>query len=172
MKTASVLVIGAARSGKSRFAQSLAEGCGKQPVLIATAEAYDAEMAMRIEKHKAERGVRWQLVEEPRAVLAAVQRTASSATVSVVDCLTLWLSNLMFAEADLEAAVGELLAAAAVCAAEIVMVTNEVGMGIVPENALARRFRDEAGRLNRRAADQADRVIVMFAGQALTLKGA
>jgi adenosylcobinamide kinase/adenosylcobinamide-phosphate guanylyltransferase len=169
------LIIGGARSGKSAMAVSLAEAearrRGGTPVMIATAEALDAEMAERIARHRAERGPTWRTLEAPLA-LAEALGGLSAEDCAVVDCLTLWLSNLMLAEADLEAAFDGLLAAAAASPAALVMVANEVGLGIVPENALARRFRDEAGRLNRRVADQAERVIVVFAGQALTLKGA
>ena len=167
------LIIGGARSGKSARAQAMAEAearaRGGTPVLIATAEALDAEMAERIARHRAERGPGWRTVEAPRDPAAALHDLRAE-DCAVLDCLTLWLSNLMLAEADLEAAADALLAAAAQTPADVVMVANEVGLGIVPENALARRFRDEAGRLNRRVADQAGRVIVMFAGQALTLK--
>jgi adenosylcobinamide kinase/adenosylcobinamide-phosphate guanylyltransferase len=168
------LIIGGARSGKSAHALALAEAeavrRGGAPVMIATAEALDEEMAERIARHRAERGPAWRTIEAPRD-LAAALAVLGAEDCAVVDCLTLWLSNLMFAEADLAGAAEALLAAAAATPAAVIMVTNEVGMGIVPENALARRFRDEAGRLNRRVADQADRVMVMFAGQALTLKG-
>ena len=167
------LIIGGARSGKSGRAQALAEAeavrRGGDPVMIATAEALDAEMAARIAAHRAERGPAWRTLEAPLAVPEALGQV-SACDCAVVDCLTLWLSNLMFAEADLAAAAGALLGAAAATPADVVMVTNEVGMSLVPENALARRFRDEAGRLNRRLAEAADRVVVMFAGQALTLK--
>ena len=169
------LIIGGARSGKSARAQALAEAAaarrGGRPVMIATAEALDAEMAERIARHRAERGPAWRTIEAPRELCAGLADLGPG-DCAVVDCLTLWLSNLMLAEADVASATDALLAAAARCPAELVMVTNEVGLGIVPDNALARRFRDEAGRLNRRVADQAGRVIVMFAGQALTLKDA
>jgi adenosylcobinamide kinase/adenosylcobinamide-phosphate guanylyltransferase len=168
------LIIGGARSGKSAHALALAEAAaarlGGAPVMIATAEALDDEMAERIARHRAERGPAWRTIEAPRDIAGALAGLAAG-DCAVVDCLTLWLSNLMFAGADIGAATEALLAAAAACPAELVMVTNEVGMGIVPENALARRFRDEGGRLNRKVADQAERVVVMFAGQALTLKG-
>jgi adenosylcobinamide kinase/adenosylcobinamide-phosphate guanylyltransferase len=168
------LIIGGARSGKSALALTLAEAeaerRGGAPVMIATAEALDDEMAERIARHRAERGPAWRTLEAPLAVAEAFAGL-SGQDCALVDCLTLWLSNLMFAEADLDATTETLLAVAAASPAAVVMVANEVGMGIVPENALARRFRDEAGRLNRRVADQADRVVVMFAGQALTLKG-
>jgi adenosylcobinamide kinase/adenosylcobinamide-phosphate guanylyltransferase len=168
------LIIGGARSGKSALALALAEAearaRGGAPVMLATAEALDEEMAERIARHRAERGPAWRTVEAPLD-LAGALADLGARDAAVIDCLTLWLSNLMHAAADLEAAGEALLAAVAACPAALVMVANEVGMGIVPENALARRFRDAAGRLNRRVADEADRVVVVFAGQALTLKG-
>ena len=172
MSLAVTLVLGGARSGKSAYAQAAAEaaaGAGA-PVMIATAEALDADMAARIARHQAERGTGWRTVEAPVELAAAV-RSLGAGEAAAVDCLTLWLSNLMLREIDVETAADALLAALAQTPAQVWVVSNEVGMGIVPENALARRFRDAAGRLNRRVADQADRVIVMFAGQALTLKG-
>ena len=168
------LIIGGARSGKSAHAQSLAEGqaqrAGGAAVMIATAEALDDEMRERIARHRAERGAGWRTVETPLELAEAIARL-DPADCAVVDCLTLWLSNLMFAERDLEAATEALLQAAGRSQSEIILVTNEVGMSIVPENALARRFRDEAGRLNRRVAERADQVTVMFAGIPLVLKG-
>lgn len=168
------LIIGGARSGKSAHAQSLAEAqaqrTGGAAVMIATAEALDDEMAERIARHRAERGAAWRTVETPLELAEAITRL-DPADCAVVDCLTLWLSNLMFAERDLGAATEALLQAAGRAQAEIILVTNEVGMSIVPENALARRFRDEAGRLNRRVAERADQVTVMFAGIPLVLKG-
>jgi adenosylcobinamide kinase/adenosylcobinamide-phosphate guanylyltransferase len=168
------LIIGGARSGKSAQAQALAEAeatrRGGAPVMIATAEALDDEMAERIARHRAERGPAWRTFEAPLDVAAAL-RGLGPQDCAVVDCLTLWLSNLMFAERDLEAETAAMLAAAAAAACEVILVTNEVGMSIVPENALARRFRDEAGRMNRRAAERADEVTVMFAGLPLRLKG-
>lgn len=168
------LVIGGARSGKSAYAQTMAEAeaarRGGRPVMIATAEALDAEMAERIARHRAERGEGWETIECPLDLDLTLTRPGADACV-VIDCLTLWLSNLLHADADMEAAIGRLLAALRESPAELVLVANEVGLGIVPENALARRFRDEAGRLNRRLAEAADRVVVMFAGLPLTLKG-
>lgn len=167
------LIIGGARSGKSAQAQALAEGeaqrRGGAAVMIATAEALDDEMRERIARHRAERGPGWRTLETPLEVAEAISRL-DPADCAVVDCLTLWLSNLMFAERDLEAATEALLQAAGRSQSEIILVTNEVGMSIVPENALARRFRDEAGRLNRRVAERADQVTVMFAGIPLQLK--
>lgn len=169
------LIIGGARSGKSAHAQALAEAAaakrGGRPVMIATAEALDAEMSERIARHRQERGPAWRTLEAPLDVAGALQGVGAE-DCAVVDCLTLWLNNLMFAERDLETETATLLAAAAESACEVILVTNEVGMSIVPENALARRFRDEAGRMNRRAAERADEVVVMFAGLPLKLKGA
>ena len=168
---ARTLVLGGARSGKSRYAEGLVTAGAPPWIYLATAQPHDEEMAARIAEHRARRGAGWTLVEAPLELAAAIAAHGSG-TPLLVDCLTLWLSNLMFAEADLDAATGALISAATASPAAVLMVSNEVGMGIVPENALARRFRDEAGRLNRRVADQAERVIVMFAGQALALKGA
>jgi adenosylcobinamide kinase / adenosylcobinamide-phosphate guanylyltransferase len=169
------LIIGGARSGKSAHAQALAEAeaarRGGAPVMIATAEALDDEMALRIARHREERGPGWRTVEAPLDVVPALQGL-ERADCAVVDCLTLWLSNLMFAGRDLEAETQALLSAAATSAGEVIVVTNEVGMSIVPENPLARRFRDEAGRMNRRVAERADEVLVMFAGLPLRLKPA
>jgi adenosylcobinamide kinase/adenosylcobinamide-phosphate guanylyltransferase len=168
------LIIGGARSGKSAHAQALAEAeaqrRGGAAVMIATAEALDDEMRERIARHRAERGLGWRTLETSLEVAEAISRL-DPADCAVVDCLTLWLSNLMFAERDLEAAAASLLQAAGRSESELILVTNEVGMSIVPENALARRFRDEAGRLNRRVAERADQVTVMFAGIPLVLKG-
>lgn len=168
------LIIGGARSGKSAHAQALAETearlRGGSPVMIATAQALDDEMGERIARHRAERGPAWRTVETPLDPASAIA-ALTPADCAVVDCLTLWLSNLMFVERDIEAATEALLQAATDSRGEIVFVANEVGMSIVPENALARRFRDEAGRLNRRAAERCDQVTVMFAGIPLVLKG-
>jgi adenosylcobinamide kinase/adenosylcobinamide-phosphate guanylyltransferase len=172
---ATTLVLGGARSGKSALAQRVAEAAAaraeRAPMMIATAEALDDDMAARVARHRAERGEAWRTLEEPVGLEAAV-RALAPGDVAVIDCLTLWLSNLMHRELDIEAASQALIAGMAATQAELVLVTNEVGMGIVPENALARRFRDAAGRLNQAVADQADRVVVLFAGQALWLKGA
>ena len=165
------LVLGGARSGKSAYAQAAAEaaaGAGA-PVMIATAEALDADMAARIARHQAERGAGWRTMEAPTELAAAV-RSLRAGEAAAVDCLTLWLSNLMLREIDVETAADALLAALMATPADVWVVSNEVGMGIVPENALARRFRDEAGRLNRRVAAQADRVVMLVAGLPLGLK--
>jgi adenosylcobinamide kinase/adenosylcobinamide-phosphate guanylyltransferase len=165
------LVLGGARSGKSRHAQALAEAGGGELVFIATAKAYDDEMRERIARHRADRDARWQTVEAPVDLVGAIAREGAKGRVLLVDCLTLWLSNLLLAEADLEAA-GEALAAAVGAAeARIILVSNEVGSGIVPNNALARRFRDAAGRLNQRMAGVCEAVDLVVAGIPMRVKG-
>ncbi len=164
-------VLGGARSGKTGVALARAERSGLRPVMVATATADDAEMAARVAAHRAERGPEWGLVEEPLAVAAVLAREARDDRVLVIDCLTLWLSNVMFAERDAEAEIDRLTAAFALAAGPVIAVSNEVGLGIVPENALSRRFRDLQGRLNRRIADVADRVTLVVAGLEMVIKG-
>jgi adenosylcobinamide kinase/adenosylcobinamide-phosphate guanylyltransferase len=161
------LVLGGARAGKSAYALALLGG----GLFVATAEAGDAEMAERIAAHRAERGAGWTTIEEPLDLPAALRRHADDARPILVDCLTLWLSNLMHRERDIGDATAALLAALDERGGETVFVTNEVGLGIVPDNALARRFRDAQGALNRRIAARADRVVFMAAGLPLPLKG-
>jgi adenosylcobinamide kinase / adenosylcobinamide-phosphate guanylyltransferase len=163
------LVLGGARSGKSRYAESLVAALPPPWVYVATAEAGDAEMAERIAAHRARRGKDWQAVEAPQD-LAAVLADAECTTPVLVDCLTLWLSNRMLAGADIEADTAQLEAALDSRRAPAVLVSNEVGLGIVPDNALARRFRDLQGRLNQRMAARADRVVLMVAGLPLVVK--
>lgn len=163
-------VFGGARSGKTGLALARAEGSGLAPVMVATAEAHDAEMAARIAAHRAERGPAWGAIEEPLDLVGVLEREAGGGRVLVVDCLTLWLSNLMFAERDVEAEIEALCGQLARLAGPVILVSNEVGLGIVPENALARRFRDLQGRLNRRVAATATRVTFVAAGLPLVLK--
>ncbi|MFZ0608786.1 MAG: bifunctional adenosylcobinamide kinase/adenosylcobinamide-phosphate guanylyltransferase [Xanthobacteraceae bacterium] len=164
------LVLGGARSGKSRYAESLIAALPPPWTYIATAEAGDTEMAERIAAHRARRGPQWRTVEAPRnlaAPLAARERSPA-----LVDCLTLWLSNLMLANADIEAEAVRLESAFDAAAAPLVLVANEVGSGIVPETPLGRRFRDWQGMLNQRIAARADRVVLVVAGLPLVLKKA
>ena len=163
------LVLGGARSGKSRYAESLIAALPPPWTYLATAEAGDTEMAARIATHRARRGPQWQTIEAPRDLAAALK---SRQTMPVlVDCLTLWLSNLMLADADIDAEISRLEAALADTGAPVVLVANEVGSGIVPDNPLGRRFRDLQGVLNQRMAARADRVVLVVAGLPLAIKG-
>ncbi len=169
------LVLGGARSGKSTYAEKLATGTlfggtPKPALYIATAEAGDVEMATRILAHRARRGANWTTIETPLALDEAVLANAVAGRPILVDCLTLWLSNLMHAERDLDEAADELVRALEGLAAPVVFVSNEVGLGIVPETSLGRAFRDAQGRLNMRMAERADRVILLTAGLPLVLK--
>jgi adenosylcobinamide kinase / adenosylcobinamide-phosphate guanylyltransferase len=164
------LVLGGARSGKSRYAEGLITALPPPWTYIATAEAGDDEMAARIAGHRARRGTQWHTVEAPRALVQAL--SACGAEPVLVDCLTLWLSNLMLAEADIDAETAQLEQALATANGPRVLVANEVGSGIVPGTALGRRFRDRQGILNQRIAARAERVILTVAGLPLALKGA
>ncbi|QXX75889.1 Bifunctional adenosylcobalamin biosynthesis protein CobP [Methylovirgula sp. HY1] len=166
----SFLVLGGARSGKSRYAQTLAENSGKTPVLIATAAAGDAEMATRIARHRADRGTLWQVVEEESDIARVLRREAAEDKIIVVDCLTLWLSNLMLRSLDIESHCEALALGVAELAGPVAFVSNEVGFGIVPDNALGRAFRDAQGRLNQRLASVCDAVVLVAAGLPLLLK--
>ena len=167
------LVLGGARSGKSGYAQRAAEGLaamrGVGPVFIATGEAGDDEMAARIVRHQADRGAAWRTLEAPLA-LAGTLAGLTEADVAVVDCLTLWLSNSMFEDAGHAARLAGLLPALAACRARVWLVSNEVGWGVVPDNALARAFRDQAGRLHQDIAAMAEEVVLVVAGLPLMLK--
>ncbi len=164
------LVLGGARSGKSRYAETLVREAGGG-VYLATAQALDGEMAARIARHRADRGQGWTTIEEPLELAAALERGAQAGHPILVDCLTLWLSNLMGAGRAVEAETARLLTALKSLAVPVVFVSNEVGLGIVPDNALARAFRDEAGRLNQAVAAAANRVVFLAAGLPLVLKG-
>jgi len=166
-----ILVLGGARSGKSAYAERLVCESRLRKVYIATARAGDAEMAERIAHHRARRGVAWRTVEEPERLEQALARESAAGAAVLVDCLTLWLSNLMLADADIPVEAGRLDRALAETRAPIVLVANEVGFGIVPDNALARRFRDAQGRLNQQVAARASRVVLMVAGLPLVVKG-
>lgn len=166
-----VVVLGGASSGKSALAERLVTGSGLYPVHIATAEAHDAEMAEKIAAHRAARGSVWRNLEAPLDLCAPLSSAAPGESV-LVDCATLWLSNHVLAETDIAAETARLLAALAAAACPVVVVSNEVGQGIVPDNALARRFRVEQGRLNRLLAAEADLVVGVMAGLPFVLKGA
>jgi len=164
-------ILGGARSGKSAFAQRRALASGLNPVYVATAQAGDAEMAERIARHRAERSADWGLVEEPLALAAALKAHADPNRCLLVDCLTLWLSNLLAAgDERLDRETRDLLDGLPALPGQILLVSNEVGQGIVPANPLARRFRDEAGRLHQAVASRCDRAVFVVAGLPLTLK--
>lgn len=164
------LVVGGARSGKSTFAESLVVGSARPRRYIATAEAWDDEMRDRIARHRQDRGADWTTIEAPLDLASAIADAQAEETV-LVDCATLWLTNHLLAENDLMAEGTRLIAALAACPAPVILVSNETGWGIVPENALARRFRDEQGRLNQRLAAEAGLVVTVIAGLPLVLKG-
>lgn len=166
------LILGGARSGKSALALRRAAESARAVVWIATAEAGDDEMAARIARHRAERPAHWRTVEEPLHLADALCRAARADSCVVVDCLTLWLTNLLLAEDDalLARETGALLDILPTLPGQVILVANEVGLGIVPENALARRFRDEAGRLNQAVAAVCERVTFVAAGLPLVLK--
>jgi adenosylcobinamide kinase/adenosylcobinamide-phosphate guanylyltransferase len=165
------LVLGGARSGKSRWAESLIEQGAASGTYCATAEALDAEMAARIAAHRARRGCFWHTVEELLALPAVIAAEAAVARPLLIDCLTLWLSNLLSAGHPPDAAFAALASALRLSAGPVVLVANEVGMGLIPETPLGRRFRDAAGRLNQEIAVLADRVVFVAAGLPLVLKG-
>jgi adenosylcobinamide kinase/adenosylcobinamide-phosphate guanylyltransferase len=164
-------ILGGARSGKTGHALERARRLSQgRLIMIATAQALDAEMTERIARHQAERDEAWTTIEAPLNLAGAV-RGLVPGDVAVIDCLTLWLTNQMMAQAPIAPAVADLVAALAQSPAAMVVISNEVGQGIVPDNALARRFRDEAGWMHQKVAAAADRVEVIWAGLPLPLKG-
>lgn len=169
------LVLGGARSGKSRYAAQRAAASGLPVTLIATAEALDEEMAARIARHRAERPPHWRTAEAPRDLARQIAALARPGRCTIIDCLTLWLSNLMsLAEVDadiLAGEVGAVIAALERSGGRVIVVSNEVGLGLVPDTPLGRAFRDEQGRLNQTVAAAAQRVVFVAAGLPLVLKG-
>lgn len=177
-------VFGGARSGKSGYAESLCASSGKPVVYVATAQAGDAEMQARITHHRARRDAGWTTVEEPLALGTILRDMSASGNVVMVDCLTVWLSNLLFCDDRIYPDVGRIdpperyaherdafLSAIEQARGELVIVSNEVGMGIVPQGAISRWFVDEAGRLNQAVAARCERAIWVAAGLPLVLKG-
>lgn len=164
------LVLGGAASGKSAFAENLLLSSPLRPVYVATGQAFDDETQQKINVHKARRGVEWRLIEAPHDLedpLASIDLAEGV----LLDCATMWLSNRLLAEAPMDAASADFLAALACCPAPIVVVSNELGQGIVPENAMARAFREDHGRLNIAIAQKADLVVSVIAGLPQVLKG-
>jgi len=177
------LILGGARSGKSRHAEKLAAECGKDVVYVATAQAHDAEMAERIARHRRERNAHWITIEETRALGGVLEQWCAPERVVLVDCLTLWLSNLLFADGRTYPDMGPidappcfaaeraaLLSALRGVRGDVILVSNEVGSGIVPGNAVSRWFVDEAGRLNQELAAACHAVTLIVAGLPLVLK--
>ena len=167
-----VLVLGGARSGKSRYAQALAESARGQRLFLATAEAGDMEMAARISRHRADRGAGWRTLEAPLELALALQVEAGQDRALLVDCVTLWLSNLMIAGRDLAREISALTKELSENKGPIILVSNEVGLGIVPQTPLGREFRDWQGRANRELAEVCDAVVLLVAGLPVLLKPA
>jgi adenosylcobinamide kinase / adenosylcobinamide-phosphate guanylyltransferase len=167
-----VLVLGGARSGKTGFAERLAMRAGDRPVYLATASTLDGEMRERVRTHQAQRSGRFTTIEEPIELTSAIIRAAKGNDVILVDCLTLWITNLLEANKDVAAAVEELTGTLGeVDVARVILVSNEVGLGIVPDNPLARSFRDLAGAAHQRLAEICDDVYFVVAGLPMVLKG-
>ncbi len=165
-----MLVLGGAASGKSAWAESWVKARNLPKIYVATAAAGDTEMAQKIAKHRVQRGPDWETLEIPHA-LADTLRTLPPGRAVLIDCASMWLSNLMLRGDDLDQATQTFVTALAACPADVTIVTNEVGQGIVPDNALARRFREAQGRLNIQLAQQATRVVQIVAGLPNVLKG-
>ena len=165
------LVLGGARSGKSAFAESLVSEAAPARLYLATATADDGEMAERIAHHRGRRGQGWQTDEEPLDLIGALVEYARADRPILVDCLTLWLTNLMVADRDIDDEISTLCTGLSGVSGPVVFVSNEVGLGIVPDNAMARAFRDHAGRLHQRIAESASEVYFVAAGLPLNMKG-
>lgn len=163
-------ILGAAASGKSAYAEQLVAATDAPRVYLATSQVHDAEMQTKVDDHIAARGDGWTTVECPFDLAEALMRVRED-EVALVDCATMWLSNQMLADHDIEAETQKLLQALATCKGRVVIVSNEVGMGIVPENALARRFRNAQGKLNQTLAAASDTAILVAAGLPVVLKG-
>jgi adenosylcobinamide kinase/adenosylcobinamide-phosphate guanylyltransferase len=167
-----VLILGGARSGKTSFAERMAMRAGQKPLYLATAQALDPEMLERVRLHQEQRHRRFSTLEEPIALATALRAAAKDHDVILVDCLTLWITNLLGAGRDVAQAVDELIAAlGATDGARVILVSNEVGLGIVPDNAMARMFRDLAGAAHQRLAEICSEVHFVVAGLPMTLKG-
>lgn len=167
-----VLILGGARSGKTGLGERLAMRAGDKPAYLATAEALDGEMRDRVETHKRQRHGRFATIEEPLEITREIVKAARLHDVILVDCLTLWITNLLGANRDVAAAVDDLVVSLGqVSAARVILISNEVGLGIVPDNAMARSFRDLAGEAHQRLAEICDDVYFVVAGLPMTIKG-
>jgi adenosylcobinamide kinase/adenosylcobinamide-phosphate guanylyltransferase len=164
-------ILGGARSGKSGFAEQLITESGLEPVYVATGRSLDEEMAERIRHHRARRGAGWQTIEEPVALVDVLQTQAREGRALLIDCLSLWVTNLMMDNRDVDDEASRLAESLSGTGGAVVLVSNEVGLGIVPDNAMARQFRDHAGRLHQLVAAQAKDVYMMAAGLPRKMKG-
>lgn len=165
------LIIGGAASGKSLWAENYTLSATKRPLYIATAQPFDTEMEEKIAAHRARRTAQWELKEAPLDLVEALSGLTSESC-ALIDCLTMWLSNHLLADTPLEPLETDLFKALSICPAQLVLVTNEVGYSVVPENALARKFRTAQGQLNQRLAAAANKVVLFTAGLPLVLKSA
>ena len=165
------LILGGARSGKSALAEGLASATNLEVIYIATATANDGEMQQRIDRHQQQRPAHWTTIESPYELAETLQQQAASHRCLLVDCLTLWLSNLLCDARNTESAREALLKTVAELPGEIIFVSNEVGLGVIPMGSLSRRFVDESGRLHQSLAQQCDRVVFTAAGLPLIMKG-
>jgi adenosylcobinamide kinase / adenosylcobinamide-phosphate guanylyltransferase len=168
----SILALGGARSGKSNYARKLAEGTARERLYLATGWADDEEMATRIANHQAERGGGWTTLEEPLALCEALEREARSERIVLVDCLTFWLANAMFAGLEIESETKQLCQVISSLKGPVIFVSNEVGSGIVPETKIGREFRDWQGKVNQEVARACDCVVLVVAGLPILLKPA
>ncbi len=169
-----IFILGGARSGKSNYAVNLAKSRGKRVVFIATCIPADSEMKQRVELHKKSRPATWRLVEEAVDIDSALRKAKTGCDAILIDCMGLFISNLMAVESSdkkIEEKVRQVIGQIKKSASDVIVVSNEVGMGIVPDNPLARRFRDLLGRVNQMIAKEADKVIMMYAGIATVIKG-
>ncbi|UTW55938.1 bifunctional adenosylcobinamide kinase/adenosylcobinamide-phosphate guanylyltransferase [Kordiimonas sp. SCSIO 12610] len=166
----STLILGGARSGKSALGEKLALANGHACIYLATAEARDSEMEDRIQHHRERRGQNWKLIEETTDIARVISENSSASTTILIDCLTLWVSNLMERELDIETMINDLETAITSAKGDLIFIANEVGLGIVPMNKMARDFRDHAGRVNQRIAGIVDTVHFCVSGLPITLK--
>ena len=165
------LILGGAASGKSAYGEQMVNAAGRRKVYLATAQAFDTEMKEKIALHRQSRGVNWDTIEEP-VDIAPVIRSQDAGSILFIDCATLWLTNILLSDRAIETECRAFLDALSDCPCPVVVVSNEVGAGIVPDNALSRRFRAAQGKLNQQLAAKADRVVAVMAGLPLTLKAA
>ena len=165
------LVLGGAASGKSKYAESIIRQSGKNPVYLATSQPFDDEMQAKVTAHRQQRGDGWDTIEEPINISKVLDSVNETQAV-LIDCATLWLGNLMHYDHDTDAAFDDLVAACRRCAAPVVIVSNELGMGLVPETSMGRKFRNLHGKMNQQIAAAADTVLFVAAGLPMTLKGA